>query len=86
MFLGVLATSYQSLLGQISKDKLAPFKRAAWLAVAVFVIGLTSLTTSIVWLIADGGRSFYIATLALFFALLVGLVTVAGYSARVLLR
>jgi hypothetical protein len=87
VFLGVLVTSYQSLLGQLSKEKLEPFRRAAWSALGVFSLGLISLTVSISWLIAAGGACFYRATLAVFFTELAALVVVAVYStSRVLLR
>lgn len=86
VFLGVLVTSYQGLLGQISREKLSPIKGGAWLALGVFIVGLSSLTLNIVWLATEGGRALYLATLVLFFTLLAGLVMVAVYSARVLLR
>ena len=86
VFLGVLVTSYQGLLGQLSEQKLSPVRKAAWLAWRSFGLGFISLTLNIVWLVADAGRCFYIATLVLFFTLLAGLITVAAYSARVLLR
>lgn len=86
VFLGVLVTSYQGLLGQLSQQNLSPIRRAAWLALAVFGAGLISLMLNITWLVAQGGRCFYIGTLVLFFTLLAGLVAVAVYSARVLLR
>lgn len=87
VFLGVLVTSYQTLLGQASRDTLAPFRRAAWTALAVFALGLASLTTSLVWLIVGGGKCFYVVTLVLFFAELGGLIVVAVYATwRVLLR
>ena len=87
VFLGVLVTSYQTLLGQVGKDTLSRFRTASWLALGVFVLGLASVTVSTLWLVVGGGECFYQATLSLFFAELVGLLGVAVYSTwRVLLR
>jgi hypothetical protein len=86
VFLGVLVTSYQGLLGRVGRDTLSPIRGGAWLALGVFGVGLTSLTLDIIWLASDGGQGLYVATLVLFFTLLAGLVGVAVFSARLLLR
>jgi hypothetical protein len=86
VFVGIVLGSYQTLRGQLSLDKLAPFKRAAWLGLGIFLFGLVSIALSASWLIAGGGRSFYIATLVLFFIELAGLVIVADAARRVLLK
>lgn len=87
VFLGVLISSYQSLIGSAAKATLERFKRAAWIALSVFVLGLVSLALSSIWLMTDGGRCLYVVTLVAFFALLVGLLVAAVYSTwRVLLR
>jgi hypothetical protein len=87
VFLGVVVTAYQTGLGQTSVTVLARFKRAAWLALGVFLLGLAAVAVSAVWLVVDGGGGLYNVTLGLFFAELAGLVSVAVYvTARVLLR
>lgn len=68
VFLGILVTSYQSLLGQTSERILNRFKATAIASLVVFGLGLTSLTLGVCWLVADGGRCFYIVVLVAFFA------------------
>jgi hypothetical protein len=68
VFLGILVTSYQSLLGKASERTLERFKATAIGSLAVFIIGLMSLTLGMSWLVADGGRCFYIVVLVVFFA------------------
>jgi hypothetical protein len=87
VFLGILITTYQTLLGQIAADKLARFRAAGRLSLLVALVGLASVVVSTSWLIAGGGKAFYVATLAVFFAELAALVAVAVYSTwSVLLR
>jgi hypothetical protein len=87
VFLGILITTYQSLLGRIAAEKLARFKTAGWISLLVTLLGLASVVTSTAWLIAGGGKAFYVATLVVFFAELAAVVEVAVYSTwRVLLR
>jgi hypothetical protein len=81
VFLGVLVTSYQQLLGSsVSVKTLARFKRASWLALGVFVVSLIALTLSTSWLAVGGGKCFYVATLVFFFLELGVLALVALYS------
>jgi hypothetical protein len=80
VFLGVLVTSYQQLLGTASQKSLDRFKRASWLTLGVFIISLIALTLSTSWLVADGGKSFYVAALVFFFLQLGALAVVAAYS------
>jgi hypothetical protein len=57
------------------------------MSLVVFLLGFASVVVSVAWLIADGGRSFYIATLILFFTELGAVVAAAVVSTwRVLLR
>lgn len=89
VFLGVLVTSYQQLLGVegVSNRTLGRFKTAARLTFGVFAISLIALTLSTSWLVASGGKCFYVATLVFFFLQLGALAAVAAYSTfRVLLR
>jgi hypothetical protein len=86
VFLGVVITSYQTLLGQIADTRLAPFKRAGWISIFAMVLGLVSVVVSTSWLIVGGGRTFYIATLVVFFAELVALVVAAASTVNRLLR
>jgi uncharacterized membrane protein len=87
VFLGILITTYQSLLGRIAAEKLVAFRTAARLAVGVFLLGLTSVAVSTAWLVAGGGKAFYVATIVVFAAELLALVEIAVYATwRVLLR
>ncbi len=87
VFLGVLVTSFQTLLGRVSDDVLSRFRRASWFAVAAFFLATASLLVSTSWLAAGGGHSFYVATLVLFFLAVGSLIVVTLYSTtRVLLR
>jgi hypothetical protein len=87
VFLGVLVTSYQALLGHATTPTLARFKTASWPALGAFGLGICSVSVSTAWLAVDGGRTFYLITLGVFFAEVVALFVVAVYSAcRVLLK
>ena len=87
VFLGVFITTYQTLLGTISQDRLAKFKTAGAIALFVAVLGLVSIVVSTAWLVADVGKGFYVVTLVVFFTELVALVGVALYSSwKVLFR
>jgi hypothetical protein len=88
VFLGVLMTSYQNLVGdQVSDSILARFRKAAWLALVVFALALTSVGLGVAWLDADGGHTFYMIVVGVFFTELLALLAVAVYSTwRVLLR
>jgi hypothetical protein len=80
VFLGVLLTTYQTLLGDAKKPKLDGLRWASKATLGVFLIGLASVLVSTAWLIAAGGTTFYVATLCVFGAELVALVWVALYS------
>lgn len=87
VFLGILVSSYQTLIGNATEATLRRFKSAAVASLAAFATVLTSVALSLVWLVADGGRCFYIAVLVAFFVALGTLATLASYvSFRVLLR
>jgi len=86
VFLGVLVTTYQTLLGAARREKLDQLRRAGWFALQVFLLGLISATVSTAWLVVGGGDFFYATTLFLFFLELAGLVLVAAYSWKVLLH
>jgi hypothetical protein len=86
VFLGILLTTYQTLLGTLSRDKLSQFKTAAWIAAAVTGLGLASVAISTLWLVHGGGHRFYVVTLVVFFVELLALTGTALYSTRLLLR
>lgn len=86
VFVGILAGSYQSLLGHIPKDNLAPFRRAALTGLGVFVIGLAGVASGAAWLLVGGQQWLYVLTAVLFFLELSGLVVTAVVSWRVLLK
>ena len=86
VFVGILISSYQTLLGRASEDTLTRFKRTAWLAFALFALGLVSVALGTAWLL-DSSTWLYYAILLAFFAELGGLLVVALYATwRVLLR
>jgi hypothetical protein len=81
VFLGVLVTTYQQLLGPDQPDAaLRKFKTAAFGALALFGLSLVNVVVDLSWLIAGGGHCFYIAALVLFFGQLAALAAVAGYA------
>jgi hypothetical protein len=86
VFLGILVSSYQSLVGRISKEKVDAFKSAARASLGVFLLGLTSVALSTAWLVADGGFAGYVTALVLFFAELGALVFLAVYATSRALR
>jgi hypothetical protein len=78
VFLGVLVTTYQQLLGRENIDAtLKRLKKAATGTLAVFGISLASLVLDVSWLVASGGDCFYRASVVLFFVQL-GAVAVAA--------
>lgn len=87
VFLGILVSTYQTLLGQTTQTTLDRFRRASRLSLGVFVVALVGVAASSCWLIVGGGDTFYGITLGLFFLELVALAAVAVYATvRVLLR
>jgi hypothetical protein len=81
VFLGVLVTTYQQLLGPDQSDAaLKKFKNAAFGSLALFGISLISVVVDVTWLTVGGGRWFYISALVVFFTQLVTLAAVAGYA------
>jgi hypothetical protein len=87
VFLGTVITTYRTLLGRTAVENVERIRTAGRIAVTVFLLGLASVVVSTSWLIAGGGKAFYVATLVVFFSELAALVAVAVYSTwRVLLR
>jgi hypothetical protein len=87
VFLGVLVSGYQTLLGRVSENVLDRFRTAAWLSLGVFALALASVALGIAWLDLDGGHRLYVAVVGLFFVELAALLVVAVYATwRVLLR
>jgi hypothetical protein len=87
VFLGILVSTYQTLLGKTTQTTLDRFRRASRLSLGVFVVALAGVAVSTCWLIVGGGDTFYGITLGLFFLELAALTAVAVYAtARVLLR
>jgi hypothetical protein len=87
VFLGILVTSYQALLGRVSERTLGRFRVATWLSFALFAFALLTLGMGVVWLDAGGGDTFYMVVIAFFFAELISLSLAALYVTwRVLLR
>jgi hypothetical protein len=87
VFLGILVTSYQGLLGRVSETTLTRFRVATWLSFALFAFALLTLALGVVWLDSEGGDTFYAVVTALFFAELITLSLAALYVTwRVLLR
>lgn len=81
VFLGVLVTTYQQLLGPDQPDAaLSKFKNTALGALALFGLSLLNVVVDLSWLIVSGGHRFYVAALVLFFGQLAALAAVAGYA------
>jgi len=88
VFLGILITTYQELLGRTGIDNtLKRLKVAARAMLAVFAISLASLVLDVAWLASNGGDCFYYAALAVFFGQLGAVAVGAGWTTLgVLLR
>jgi hypothetical protein len=87
VFLGVLVSAYQTLLGRVREDILGRFRNAAWLSLGVFTLALASLALAVSWLDVDGGHRLYVVIVGGFFLELAALFAVAVYATwRVLLR
>jgi hypothetical protein len=87
IFLGLLVTSYQQLKPTLSVAALEKFKTASWVSIAVAVVGLAGVAISTSWLIVGGGGgTLYDAALAVFFALLAGVLVALVVTWRVMLR
>jgi hypothetical protein len=87
VFLGVLVTSFQSLLGNVRDATLSRYRNATWISLGVFALALASMSLGVTWLLAAGGHTFYVLVLIAFFAQVGALGLVATYvTARVLLR
>jgi hypothetical protein len=87
VFLGILASSYQALLGQNGQATLRRFRASGVTALGVFLLELVTVVVGVSWLVSAGGRCFYVATLVVFFVALASLVGLAVYvTVWVLLR
>lgn len=87
VFLGVLVTSYQTLLGTAKDETLGRFRNASWIALGVFGLALVNVGLGVAWIDATGGDRLYAAVVGLFFAELGALGVAALYATwRVLLR
>ena len=87
VFLGLLVTSYQQLKPTLSVAGLEKFKTASWVSIGVSVVGLVGVAVSTSWLIVGGGGGvLYAAALAVFFALLAGVLLALAVTWRVMLR
>jgi hypothetical protein len=87
VFLGVLITTYQQLIGATDDETLSEFKRAAAVTLAVFAVSLVSVALDVGWLATDGGKDFYRLTVVVFFVQLAAIAGVGGWTTlRVLLK
>jgi hypothetical protein len=86
VFLGILVSSYQSLLGHVNREKVEAFRRASRASLGVFLLGLTTVALSTSWLVASGGTAFYVVALILFFAELAALILLAVFATSRALR
>jgi hypothetical protein len=88
VFLGVLITTYQELLGRENIDQtLKRLKNAARGTLCMFGVSLASVVIDVAWLTAPGGDCFYRAAVVVFFVqLAVVAVGAAWTTLGVLLR
>jgi hypothetical protein len=87
VFLGVLVTSFQGLLGNVRDSTLDRYRNATWISLGVFALALASMALGVTWLVAAGGHTFYILVVIAFFAQVCALALVATYvTTRVLLK
>ena len=88
VFLGVLVSAYQPLVGPQTPDRiLRRFKTAAVAALGVFGLCLAGVVLASTWLVAGAGGCLFAAVVGVFLAQLVALAAIACYSTfGVLLR
>jgi hypothetical protein len=88
VFLGVLVTTYQELLGRDNIERtLTRLRNAARGILGVFGVSLVSVVIDVAWLTAAGGDCFYRAAVVVFFVqLAVVAVGAAWTTLGVLLR
>ncbi len=85
VFAGLVITTAGRFPGDVPDAARAPFRRAAWYAVAVFGLGLASAGASLSWLALGGGQALYYGTITLFVLTLAGVLLLAIAVVRELL-
>jgi hypothetical protein len=78
VFLAILIAAVASYPGETSRATLNPLRRSAWAAFAIFGVSLLTTTLSLLWLAVSDGRALYLATIFMFFGLLIGLSVIAA--------
>ena len=86
VFLGILVTTYQTLLGSLGRPALARLRLTAWAALAVAATGLLAIVLGCAWLLAGGGHVLYMTTAIVFFLELAAVLAIAIVSSSILLR
>lgn len=79
VFLGILVTTYQGLLGRLDGALISPYKRASTGVFAVFALALADAGGGVWWLVSPGSTLYHV-TLVLFAVQLIGLAVAALYS------
>lgn len=82
VFLGIIVTTYQSFPGDTPASVLSGYRTAATLTLGPFVLGVTCVGLSTVWLLTRNNEYVYLAALAAFAAQLAALLVAAGVVTR----
>jgi len=85
VFLGLVIAAYQALPRDTPKAVRDKRSRPVWPVLGIFVLCVTSIALGFWWLEADGNSALYAANNAVFAAELVGIVVVAGCTAKQML-
>lgn len=86
VFFGLVVGAYGSLPGDTPAAVRTPLRRSAFVLLFPFGLGIACLAAGAVWLlVAPGWTWLYVAVVALFFALLAGLVAASLWIMRTLL-
>ena len=83
VFLGIVVTTFQSYPGDIDNDIRKGFRQDSVLTLIPFVLGITCVCLSAVWLLlSTNNEAVYVAAVVVFFAQLASLLLAAGLVTR----
>jgi hypothetical protein len=80
VFLGIVASAYQSAVAGTSKRVLKRYTNPIILLFATFVLSLTCVGLSLAWLALDGGQAFHRLIAVFFVVQLAAVAAAAGYA------
>lgn len=86
VFLGLVVAAYGGLAGDTPRAVRAPLRRAGWVILSAFALGVACVATAVLWLLLlTGAQALYVLTVGLFLAQLAALVFASVWTLRELL-